>query len=130
MMRKSRSAGCQPPTNAFSMNCWMKVMACSPLSWWWVGLRYSRILGAGLEGYMLGFGLRCAWHRIEVMGKTTGWERKISAGGGRAAVRPGVREQQCVIQNHTTGELTGRGIPRPPVCTKDTYLSLGNGMPP
>jgi len=65
----------------------MKVMACSPLSWWWVGLRYSRILGAGLEGYMLGFGLRCAWHRIEVMGKTTGRERKISAGGGRAAVR-------------------------------------------
>src|SRR5688572_29056433 len=31
------------------MNCWMKVMPCSPLSW--VGCRYSRILAAGLEGH-------------------------------------------------------------------------------
>src|ERR687888_1802480 len=48
-MRKSRSRGCQPPTNAFSMNCWIKVMVCS-LSRWWVGCRYSRIWDAGKEG--------------------------------------------------------------------------------
>src|SRR5881296_713632 len=62
-MWKSRSAGCQPPTSAFSMNCWMKVMVCSPLSRWWVGCRYSRILGGGLEDHLLGFWPACEYSR-------------------------------------------------------------------
>ena len=54
------NAGIQPPTNAFSMNCCMKVMARSPLCLWRVGCRYSRILDAGLEGFMPGFWHACA----------------------------------------------------------------------
>jgi hypothetical protein len=42
------------------------------LSRWWVGLWYSRILAAGLEGYMQEEGTGAVWCGRGVMGRTTG----------------------------------------------------------